>query len=394
MARPEEDPPTPRLATLDRSETTVDSPCEEEAASRANHYLAHPRADAFGRNRRDRSLILIGLAHTDTEAAHKAALKMRECLAWPSVWIDEDGGLHSVMSRCKHRLCPYCARYRQATVAKRVEETVIPWDSIRHIVLTLQHSDDPLAEQLDHLLASYRRLRQTKLWKGRVHAAIATVEITRNARTDCWHPHLHILATGDYVPHGHLRECWRTATGGSTIVHLSRIDSRTAAAAYVSKYVAKPAELATFPPEALAEYVAATAGRRLLLATGQAHNARLTRLPESDAPKLRRQVASWHEIQRAYQARRPYAIALVTRVADAWPMLVRHVRYADDGVPEPAAVGHDFDDWSLLRLVEACADFAVTGKDPALLVPQTPPRHPPPLLWGEEDPVTSAAIRA
>lgn len=388
---PAESPPPP--TTLDRLETNVDQSAEFDRLCRYDHYLRHPRPSAFATAGATRARILAGLAEHHTPETHAAALRMRECLAWPSIWIDADGGLHPVLGRCKHRLCPYCAQHRATTVQDRVLATIAEWDSVRHVVLTIRSSDAPLAAQLDHLLASYRRLRQTVVWRETSTAAMATVEITHNPNTGQWHPHLHVLATGSYIPHAELRSAWATATQGSTIIYLSRVDSRRAAARYISKYVAKPAEIADLPPASLAEYLAATRGRRLLIATGGAHNTRLTRPPDDAKPKLVREVASWHHLQRAYAARRPYAITLIDRVQSAWPSIVQHVRYADAGLPAEPPAQDPYQTTDTATLIDACRTWCETGVDPPSVTPHTPPPRPPPLLWPEDTTTTAAAIR-
>ena len=383
MRAPENIPLESGLATVHPSESSEDSGPAGVLTDLAFDLLLHPRPSAVGVHERSRTRTIIKLAECRNEEASKAARSMRDCLAYPAIYLASDGSLVPVLGRCRHRLCPLCAAARSRLVTARVLDSVNAWDSIRHLVLTLKHSDDPLGVQLDRLIASYRRLRQTVMWKERCDAAIATIEITYNPSSAQWHPHLHVLATGDYLPHAAVRDGWRKSTGDSDIVHLSRIDSRTAAARYVGKYVAKPAELADWPAAVINEYLRGTQGRRLLIATGTAHKARLARLPDSERPKLVRQVASWHHIRRAWEAGRPYAVALVERVASDWPLVVAHVQYETDAPPGHVPSDHPDRSRSTVDLLAACKGWCDSGHDPPWIRASLARVELEPGLWTE-----------
>lgn len=139
----------------------------------------------------------------------------------------------------------------------------------RFITLTRRSDDTPLAQQIDGLYEAYRNLRKTRLWTRSVNAAAAMLEITRNKATGRWHPHLHVLASGRFIPHAELRQAWTRCSGGSFIVDIRMIRDHAKAAAYVSKYVSKPM-VASYAstPNAIAEALQALRHRRMVLLTG------------------------------------------------------------------------------------------------------------------------------
>jgi len=183
---------------------------------------------------------------------------------------------------CHDRFCRPCAASRSATVARNIRE-LIGDHHARHITLTLKHRPQPLKEQLDRLYAAYRRLRQRRLWKERVTGAAAMLEITWNADTNRWHPHLHVVAIGDFLPLSDLRAAWLAVTGDSHIVDIKLIKDPRTTAAYVAKYATKAidSELTTHPLP-LTEAIRALTGRRAIVSSGSWAHARLTTPPKND----------------------------------------------------------------------------------------------------------------
>jgi hypothetical protein len=109
---------------------------------------------------------------------------------------------------------------------------------LRFITLTLKTSDAPLPAQLDRLYDSFHRLRRLSLWKKTVTGGILFVELTVT-KTGQWHPHLHILTSGKFLPQAALSNAWRNITGDSWIVDVRLIRNPAIAAGYVTKYAGK-----------------------------------------------------------------------------------------------------------------------------------------------------------
>jgi len=89
------------------------------------------------------------------------------------------------------------------------------------------------------------------------------LEITLNRDTHQWHPHLHVLFSGKYLPVELVRKHWHRITGDSFIVDVRAVANKDVAAAYVTKYVSKqiPSHV-FFDPDALDECIMALRGVR------------------------------------------------------------------------------------------------------------------------------------
>lgn len=187
---------------------------------------------------------------------------------------------------CEHRMCPRCSKALRMELALRVEKWVgkPKAKTLRFITLTLKATNEPLKEQLTHLQASFRRLRQTTLWKNSQTKGKAFIEVTWNAQTHQWHPHLHILSFGRFILQHRLADVWQQCSGGSRIVDVRMIHTSTKASRYVSKYVGKAPNLTE---EKLAldltrEYYEATRDRKMILSFGDAGP--LPELTDDDDP--------------------------------------------------------------------------------------------------------------
>jgi len=169
---------------------------------------------------------------------------------------------------CKDRFCVPCAGQRARLVATSLVK-LLQGEPARFVTLTMVGTDDPLKDQIDRLYVSYKKLRRTTLWIHSVSAAAATLEVTFNAARQQWHPHLHILTKGKFLPHAQLKQKWLEITGDSHIVDIRYIRSETKAAGYIAGYATKPMAHEYKSDDArLDEAILALKGRRMILLTG------------------------------------------------------------------------------------------------------------------------------
>lgn len=169
---------------------------------------------------------------------------------------------------CKDRFCQACAASRAALVSRGLV-ALLGDEPARFLTLTLKHNADPLKQRIDDLMGSYKKLRRSFLWASHVKAAAATLEVKYNVASDTWHPHLHILTHGKYLPHAELKAEWLKATGDSYIVDIRYVRNHVHAARYLAKYVTKPmTHQYRTRPDRLDEAILALHGRRTLLLTG------------------------------------------------------------------------------------------------------------------------------
>jgi len=184
---------------------------------------------------------------------------------------------------CHDRWCPACGRMRADLVAGNVF-AALHRQPARLVTLTVRSTDRPLKDQLTRMYASFRRLRQLPLWKRCVQGGVAVLELTYNEQTNRYHPHLHCLTHGLYMPQADLARDWLRSTGDSNIVDIRMVNSNEAASKYVSKYLAKPVDHAIYHSQnALREAIEALRGVKQLITFGDWRKLHLTRpLNEDD----------------------------------------------------------------------------------------------------------------
>lgn len=186
-------------------------------------------------------------------------------------------------NNCRSRWCPACARDRAATIAANLAALVTERGA-RFVTLTRRHSHAPLTDQLDSLLASFRRLRQRGWWTEAVTGGAAFIELHRGDHDGLWHVHLHVLCESEFLPQADLSREWYAVTTDSSIVDVRAIASPAKAASYVAKYVSKPGSARVYnDPTALREMIDALAGRRLCMTFG---TWRGTPLEPDEAPEI------------------------------------------------------------------------------------------------------------
>lgn len=181
---------------------------------------------------------------------------MQDCgrAAW--LWANPITGKWKVTSKhCQDALCPACSRERQHTIA----DALTKWTTARNlehplkfITLTLAASTAPLDQQVQNLKKAFKRLRGRRFWKQRIEGGIWFFELTWSTESSMWHPHLHVIAEGSYIPQSILADEWKLVTHGSYIVDVRAVKDRRTAFGYVAKYVAKNHNLTELPtPQAL-----------------------------------------------------------------------------------------------------------------------------------------------
>lgn len=158
---------------------------------------------------------------------------------WTTVYCAKCGYDHKIIKTCSFRFCPICSRIRAARIRRRLAYLVDnypppPGMNLKMITLSVKNCQD-LPGGIKHLVASFRRLRQTRHWKFHVSGGATIVEIT--GKKGNWHPHLHILCYSSYYPFALLLKQWKESSGGSA-VWISPI-SKAKGLSYVTKYITK-----------------------------------------------------------------------------------------------------------------------------------------------------------
>ena len=225
-----------------------------------------------------------------------------------------------VSDRCHDRACHPCQLARGRMIAGHLRQKLSRGDYL-HIIMTLRSTGAPLADQVQHLLQSFRTLRKKRWWMGRPRTiddrsrilpappsfpwhkrrrwpkarwrkawrrcwfrwarwtpgGCYFIECTLNPETLLWHPHLHIICSGRFIPHQFLAHAWEASSGGSPVVWIERVRDPASAANEVSKYVSKPLKKEIFEHlEKTQELLTAWKGLRLCSCFGRWRGFRLT----------------------------------------------------------------------------------------------------------------------
>lgn len=206
-----------------------------------------------------------------TQASYERTRAFATCGAY--FWImrhkRDPQRFKTVPDHCHDRFCVPCAAARQATIRDNLAKHLLD-EPHRLLTLTVRSTDQPLADLLDHLYRSFRRLRQKPLWKERVRGGVAFLELTYHAATGGWHPHLHCILEGLYIPRPALSELWLQCTRDSCNLDLKLIRTKHGVLWYVSGDATKPIPASVHSiPYVLDEAVQSLAGRRLIVCFGR-----------------------------------------------------------------------------------------------------------------------------
>lgn len=199
-------------------------------------------------------------------------------------WSDSADRYRLRASYCKNRHCRPCAKARQGLITANVKKKLLdgtdhPKDTFRFFTLTLKHRDCPLDDQITRLRRCFTRLRQTKLWKKSQVGGVAMLEC-KVGEDGLWHPHLHLIVEGSYVHSPTLRDEWFRITGDSHRIDVKSIDSAKDAVHYISKYVTKGTDDATWnDPQKAVEYIVCMRGQRVAATFGKWRGFKVTLPP-------------------------------------------------------------------------------------------------------------------
>lgn len=203
--------------------------------------------------------------------AWRIAEKLSDCCRHPAVWHDPSAGrMFVAQGRCKSRLCPRCSHIRSEALRSSILATLPAAERIRMATLTMPDSNAPLREQVAALRDAFKELRRSKTWKLKVAGGVGVIEVKWSADSRRWHPHMHILAWGDFWPQESLSQSWERRSGAAVVDIRSRA-GRDRMAFYVSKYVAKASDVKAMPSARIAEYAEAMHGVRMVSTFGEAY---------------------------------------------------------------------------------------------------------------------------
>ena len=181
---------------------------------------------------------------------------------------------------CKLRWCPPCAQAKQIWIQKQVADWILEQQYPKFLTLTLQHTDLPVVDQVRTLYDAFRRFRKMKWFADRCTGGVWFFQLKLSETDDKWHPHLHCIVTGRYLPLRKLSKEWEKASSGSYVVDVQMVKDHQNAANEVARYCSRPVRLAHLSHGHRAEVLDAFHSRRLCGTWGTGRTISLSPKPD------------------------------------------------------------------------------------------------------------------
>lgn len=224
------------------------------------------------------------------------ALRLSGCRtnAWFTRNI-ESGEVRVASSSCCLRWCPICSNARRNYITHSIAEWLVGSDHPKLITLTLKHTHAPLDHQVTHLYKFFRELRRRKDFAAAVSGGVWFFQIKKSKTDGMWHPHIHAVVTGKYLPRRRLSHLWSQVTYGSFVADIRSINDPQKVANDVARYATCPADLADLPADDAITLVEALHGRRICGTWGSGRSIELRPKPTAEKGKWK-SLGSWQTV--------------------------------------------------------------------------------------------------
>lgn len=230
------DPPEPDSSSVHTNESSFVSPPRSPEEERLDELSDVLFRHSGWQTRRLRIYDILSSVSGNPNRLHRfAACGAR---AWVQRTVNPPHTYRVISNRCRDRWCEPCQRERRLKIALNLAHRLPP-GRVRFVTLTLRSSADTIGEHLHRLISCFRKLRQSRKLAGCFRGGAWFAEFTVSERSGLVHPHLHILTTGDFIPHQVLRSEWLRLTGDSYITDVRELRRPADAAGYVAKYAGK-----------------------------------------------------------------------------------------------------------------------------------------------------------
>lgn len=239
-------------------------------------YLLRPRMDAYVR-------AMEIYSHVDASYTGKLSTRLRNCRT--NAWFVQHKKTREIKvasSRCKLRWCPICRDVSRHIVTIAVEKWLRSAAYPKMLTFTLKHSDDPLQLQIKTLYKSFQKVRRRSIMANAATGGIWFFQLKFNHTTEQWHPHIHCLVAGGYIPHKRLKEIWHAITGDSFIVDIRPVQDIDSASSEVARYATSPCDMSAINRESAIDVYHATKHQRICGSWGNARGTTLAPQPQPD----------------------------------------------------------------------------------------------------------------
>ena len=141
---------------------------------------------------------------------------------------------------CGDRFCPICSSGRRKRIRDRIKflvENSVERDgaAFSHLTLTIKSRPD-LPGMIKSITHSFRKLRNSQLWKSHVYGGAFVLEITKSDAG--WHAHIHAVIYNLWIDYFELRNAWSRCSTGMG-VYITRLP-KNQIIYYLTKYLTKP----------------------------------------------------------------------------------------------------------------------------------------------------------
>lgn len=191
---------------------------------------------------------------------------------------------------CGDRFCHVCnhrSRHRTYLRLEQICATAHSLSSKRIRFITFTQQTVPCVfDGVEKIVASFRRLRQTRWWKRHATGGAYVVEVTFSEGK--WHCHIHALIQGEFMPQHALAAMWKKVKGG-TVVDIRAIKAKSGLQGYLMKYITKTA----VPDEHRATAASALKHLRLFSVFGSWHDIHVA-LPKVTTPCPHCHSTTWY----------------------------------------------------------------------------------------------------
>lgn len=210
---------------------------------------------------------------------------------------DETGEIRIASNACHLRWCPVCAESRRNYIGFSVSEWLKDQKYPKLMTLTLKHRDVPLYHQVTDLYRYFVQLRKLKDFLAIVTGGVWFFQIKQSEKSREWHPHIHCVVTGKYMPRAHLRHLWLSVTGDSMITDIRSVKDPKGCALEVARYAAKPGPLKDLTLNDAVNLISVMHGRRICGTWGTGRSVSL-KPPKCEDKDKWSSVGSWGMVMR------------------------------------------------------------------------------------------------
>lgn len=222
--------------------------------------------------------------------------RLHSCRTGAFFYRNRDTGQVRVAAQsCHLRFCPLCSKSRVLTIKANVTRWLLTARYPKLLTFTLKHSKISLSDQINKLYDSFQQIRRLSIMKKKCTGGIWFFQIKKSKNDNLWHPHIHCLVAGAYIPQSELKQKWFHITGDSLIVDIRPVKSPETAARHVSRYAAKPSNLNNLHLDECLELATALESRRICGTWGICRKLKLTSAPEYEKEDWYK-IASWNAV--------------------------------------------------------------------------------------------------